>query len=413
MAFSPLDHLSFLQLDNGLRIYLKPSRGPALVSVQAWVRVGSIDETPAEAGLSHVLEHMVFKGTANHKAADISRWIESLGGSLNAETSKEYTHYYIDVPSPGARQAVSLMGELLYRATFDPDEWVRECPVILEEIKRRNDDPEAMLWDVFNDAVFDDIRLRRAVIGFPKTVRDVTPDGLRTFYRKHYTGRRSIVVVAGHFDPRDMRSWLKKAFDRMPAGGAARQPLPSQGTPTAKSRSLKRPVRQSYVAIGFPTPPAVHSDQERLDLLAAVSGEGRSSRLVESLREQKKLVWSVSAANITHEGPGVFGVFIDCDQKKREKGVEAAQKELMRFRRNPPTRDEVQRSKHLLQTAWLQSYETFHSQASTVGSFALDHHLDRLERYLPRLMAVTTKELKAVVDQYLQAAHFSTAVVEA
>src|SRR5262249_44168253 len=112
LSFSPLQSVSSHVLENGLRVYLKPDRRNALVSVQAWVRVGSVDETAAESGLSHVLEHMVFKGTASHRAADISRWIEALGGSMNAETSREYTHYYIDVPSSGLFQAVDLMGEL-------------------------------------------------------------------------------------------------------------------------------------------------------------------------------------------------------------------------------------------------------------------------------------------------------------
>src|SRR6185437_1329798 len=135
--FSPLDNVTFHPFPNGLRLYLKEDRTWPLVSVQAWVRVGSVDEEAAAAGVSHVLEHMVFKGTTHHAAADISRWVESQGGALNAETAKEYTHYYIDVPSVGTRKAVHLLAELLHRAALDPEEWKRECPVILEEIKRR------------------------------------------------------------------------------------------------------------------------------------------------------------------------------------------------------------------------------------------------------------------------------------
>src|SRR4051812_46223148 len=151
---------------------------------------------------------MLFKGTEHFRADEISRWIESLGGSLNAETSKEYTHYYIDVPAHGARQAVTLLAEFLYRATFDPEEWRRECPVILEEMKRRNDDPEAMLWDIFNEALYAHPRLRQPVIGYAETVEAVTPASLRAFYKKHYHADRMLLVIAGDFELPQMRSWI-------------------------------------------------------------------------------------------------------------------------------------------------------------------------------------------------------------
>src|SRR5262249_34786078 len=118
--FQPLQHLTSHHLPHGLRVFLKEEHRAPLVSVQAWVRVGSIDESESEAGLAHVLEHMVFKGTARHPPAEISQWVEAQGGALNAETSKEYTHYYIDLPSSGTRHAVHLLAELLCRASLDP-----------------------------------------------------------------------------------------------------------------------------------------------------------------------------------------------------------------------------------------------------------------------------------------------------
>src|SRR6185437_9030043 len=140
--FSPLEGMTSHRLPNGLRIYLKEDHRFPLVSTHAWIRVGSADENDGTAGLSHVLEHMVFKGTAHHGAAEISRWVESLGGGMNAETAREYTHYYIDVPREGAEKSVHLVAELLCRASLAQAEWKRERPVILEEMKRRNDDPD-------------------------------------------------------------------------------------------------------------------------------------------------------------------------------------------------------------------------------------------------------------------------------
>src|SRR5262249_10328639 len=127
--FQPLRGVTPHRLPSGVRVLLKENHSWPLVSVHAWVRVGSLDESESEAGLAHVLEHMVFKGTARHAAADISRWVEAHGGALNAETSKEYTHYYIDLPSSAASRAIHLTAELLTRATLDAAEWRRECPV--------------------------------------------------------------------------------------------------------------------------------------------------------------------------------------------------------------------------------------------------------------------------------------------
>ena len=142
-------------LANGLEVLLKSDRGWPVVSAHVWIKVGSVDETDARAGLAHILEHMVFKGTRRLSAEQIARRVEGAGGHMNAETSREYTHYYIDTPSAGGLAAVDILGELTYRAVLVPVEWSRECPVIQEEMKRRLDDAEVHLWDLFQDAVFD------------------------------------------------------------------------------------------------------------------------------------------------------------------------------------------------------------------------------------------------------------------
>ncbi len=413
MSFSPLQKVQRFTFPNGLRVFLKEDHAWPLVSAQAWVRVGSMDEAASQAGISHVIEHMVFKGTAHYAAAQISRWVEKAGGALNAETSREYTHYYIDVPSPGARQAVALLGELLHRARFDPREWKKECPVILEEIKRRNDDPDSLLWDLLSESLFEDPALSRPVIGSPESVAALTRETLYRYYRDRYSARRCTVVVAGDFKTREMLAWLKKAFRGMPAGPAPeeRQIRVTQALPRHVIR--QKPVRQSYVAYGFPTPPGIHPDHEALDLAAAILGDGRSSRLVRALREEKQLAWSISASNLTHEGPGLFTIFAECDPARRKSLSAALAQMLERFWRFPPGPKEIARAKNMIQTSWLQSFETFHSQAATVGLFAMENQLERLENYLPRLLKITPAHLRSVIDRYFNRLVLGSAVIEA
>ena len=397
--FSPLDNVTFHPFPNGLRLYLKEDRTWPLVSVQAWVRVGSVDEEAAAAGVSHVLEHMVLKGTTHHAAADISRWVESQGGALNAETAKEYTHYYIDVPSVGTRKAVHLLAELLHRAALDPEEWKRECPVILEEIKRRNDDPDALLWDLLNEALYDDPCCRRPVIGYPETVGRIDRDALARFYRAHYTAGRCLMVIAGDFKSRDVLRWVEAEFAGMPAG---EPPAPRRARSAARARQIgvRKAVKQAYAGFGFATPPSSHGDHEALDLIAAILGDGRGARLVRILREEKKLVWSVDAANLTQEGPGLFAVFCEC----RAENLRALKRELGRIfielRRFPPGAQELTRAKNILQTAWLQGFETYHNQAATLGGFALENQLPRLRSYLPRLRALSRSDVSRVIGRY-------------
>ncbi len=390
---------------------LKEDHSWPLVSVHAWVRVGSVDEQPTQAGIAHILEHMVFKGTRHLHAAEISRWVEVLGGAMNAETSKEYTHYYVDVPSAGTQKAVHLLGEMLHRAILDPKEWQRECPVILEEIKRRNDDPEALLWDLLNEALFEEEPLRRPVIGSEASVAGMSRDSIWDFYRAFYKTENSLVVVAGNFKPKLLLDWIYKSFDTMPRGTAPARDRFVLGPYAQRHMSLKRPVKQSYMALGFPTPPSSHPDHEALDVIATILGEGRSSRLVQILREKKRLVWSIGTAHYGHEGPGIFSVFAECTPANRRRLRFEVEKLFNQLKK--PTAQELTRAKNMIHNAWLQGFESYHQQAATLGVYALDNQLDRLKSYLPRVAAFTPAQLAVVAERYLHTLPLSTAVVEA
>lgn len=370
--------------------------------MHAWVRVGSIDESDADAGIAHVIEHMVFKGTAHYGALDIARWVESMGGAINAETSKEYTHYYIDVPSDGTRKAVHILSDMIFRANFEAGEWRRECPVILEEIKRRNDDPDVILWDLLNEAVFDDPSQRRPVIGSPATVGGMQLSRLKAFYRSFYSAHHTILVLTGDFSSREAMSWIKNDFGAMPRGALPPAREPHGAALCPRQLSVQKRVRQSYLGFGISTPPADHPDQEALDLIAVILGEGRSARLVRALREEQKLVWSISASNMTHAGPGLFAIFAECVKQKEAHVIEALNVELQRLKRVPPSTDELARAKQLIQTSWLQGIETIHSKASTIGSYALDNHLKRLRDYLPKMLRLNPVHIRNAIKQHFE-----------
>lgn len=400
--FSPLAGVTQRTLPNGLDVILRPDRRWPVVSVHAWVKVGSVDEVPARAGLAHILEHMVFKGTRRYSGDAVSRRVEQAGGHMNAETSREFTHYYIDIPSDGAAEAVRILAELTCHATLDGEEWRRECPVILEEMKRRADDPDVRLWDVFQEVMFDHEPLQRAVIGTEASVRAATIEDIRRFYRGHYTAGNTVVAIAGDFSEPALLRLVQREFAEMPAGERREM---RRRWPDARSRATERTVRQkirqAYGALGVLTPPADHEDQEALDLLADILTYGRNARLSRILREEKRLVWSVSASHMTHEGPGLFAIFLVCDPAKRDAATRACRRILQDFIGHPPTREEVERAKRAVQVAWWQGWETAHHQAAALGHHAMDRQLPRFERALPKLLGLTRAQLHRVTRRYL------------
>jgi len=408
MSFNSSFHT--FHLPNGLRVLLRADPSWPVVSAHAWVRVGSLDEPESLAGVSHVLEHMVFKGTRSLPPAEISRRVEASGGSLNAETSREYTHYHIDVPREGGALAVQMLGEMLFRATISPREWAKECPVILEEMKRRFDDPETTVWESLMEALYRDSVHQRPVIGSLESVSALTAAQIRDFYQTHYVAPRTLVVLAGDFTESEGRRWIEGTFRSMPTGEAPpRRPL-ARMTAEARALRVQRTVKQAYSAWAVPGPVGDHQDQEALDLLAVILGEGRNARLVRKLYEEEKIVWSISATHFTQQTGGMFAVFADCEPSKRRRVDAAVRRELDRLHRHPPTRAELERAKNLVQTSWLQGFETFHSQAAIVGAYALDGQSKRLERYLPRLLALTRKDIQTVIERYFRRPWVSSVV---
>ena len=278
-------------------------------------------------------------------------------------------------------------------------------------MKRRNDDAETAAWELLQEAVYADVPHARSVIGSPEGVSTFSAEDVRRFYKAHYTAGSTLIVIVGDFQTRDVLEHLRREFRSMPRGNPpASRPEAALQTPGAERR-VKKTVQQTYAIYGLSTPPAHHPDQEALDLLAVLLGDGRNARLVHTLREEKELVWSVGATNITQESPGIFAIFTEADAKKSPWVAPAVRSILQGLQRQPPTAEEIQRAKNLIQTSRLQGYESFHNQAAALGAYALEGHLDRLRYYLPKVLALKAKDLESVIDRYFSQA-LCSAVVE-
>lgn len=388
-------------LPNGLRTVIVEDHASPVVSLQIWVRCGGVNEEGPTSGVSHFLEHMIFKGTDKISANEISKIVESNGGSINAATASETTHYYIDMPSNKWEEAFDVLSQSVLNPAFPPQEFEKERKVILEEIKRRNDDPQSDLWDGFLEALYTQTPYRQKVIGSVQTITEMTRTLMVDQHRKFYVPNNMVVVVVGDVKRKDVLKKVKQVFGGLPRKDLP--PLPNLMEPPAENnavRTIRRSAKQAYLAIGFVGPSLNDPNQVAMDVMSATLGGGQSSRLYQVLREEKRLVWSVSASFITHAGSGAFGVFAECPPEK----VRSLPNDIyflfhdIEFNGFKP--EEVARAKAQLKSSWLYSQETYHGQASQWGFYTTLGAPGMVPNYLKRLAAVSPKSLAALLSEY-------------
>ena len=388
-------------LPNGLQTVIVEDHASPVVSLQIWVRCGGVNEAGPTSGVSHFLEHMIFKGTEKISANEISKIVESNGGSINAATSGETTHYYIDMPSDKWEQAFDVLSQSVLHPAFPPAEFEKERKVILEEIKRRNDDPQSDLWDGFLEALYTKTAYRQRVIGSVKTITEMPRSMMVDQHRLYYVPNNMVVVVVGDVKKKEVAKRIKDVFGSLPR--AALPPAPPLLEPPAENnavRTIRRSAKQAYLAIGFVGPTLKDPRQVDMDVLAATIGGGQSSRLYQVLREEKRLVWTVSASFMTHSGSGAFGVFAECPPDKVRSLPNDIYFLFNDVEFNGFTPEEVARAKSQLRSSWLFSQETYHGQASQWGFYTALGAPEMVSGYLKRLDAVSPSGLSKLLSEY-------------
>jgi predicted Zn-dependent peptidase len=390
---------------------LKEDRRVPVAALQVWARCGAIDESPSIYGISHGLEHMVFKGTPTRSAGEITRVIEAHGGSMNAATQLETTHYYIDVPSYGVDKALDVLADTILNPTFPQDELERERLVILEEIHRRDDSPDATLWDEFAAHVFHGTPYGIKVIGSIETVSNLSQNDLNKYFRAHYVPEKLTVVVAGDFSAKKMAVKLEKLFGKMPNIKPPAVPTMQNGAHRDLRQEIRRPVQMSYAAMGFPSVSFGDPDSVPLDVAADIIGGSASSRLNQKIREEKQLALGVSCDYMPFGEKGLFAVFGEMLPGKTDAAISGIRAEMENISNNPFTHDELARAKARIKSEWLQGSETAHGQASSLGNLAALGHLSVIESYLGTVDKLTPADLMNVYKKHIAGQDFWTTIL--
>ncbi len=391
-------------LPNGLTLIVKPDASAALASVQVWVKTGSQhEEAHLGAGLSHYLEHMLFKGTERRAGREISATVQAHGGYINAYTTFDRTVYYIDLPSEHCGVALDLLADAVLHSTLPADEVAREKEVILREIAMTRDDPDNRFWEAFFATAFREHPYRHPIIGYRDVFSAVTRDDLLAYYRTRYVPNNLVVVVVGDVDVAATQALVAQHFGSVPRARLA--PVLVPGEPTALARReqhLVEDLELTRAGLAWQVPGLTHPDAPALDLLATVLGAGDSSVLWQGIREQAGLVHAIDAQSWNPGSTGLFCVSFNCDAPKRVAATTAIERELARCARRGFPAAALRKARRQLVVGEINTRKTMAGQASRLGAAeVVVGDLGYNRAYFERLAPLTSRDLQRVLRQYL------------
>ena len=391
-------------LPNGVVVVLKPDSAAALASVQVWVRSGSVHEgAQLGGGLSHFLEHMLFKGTARRAGREISATIQAHGGYLNAYTTYDRTVYYVDLPSEHAGVAVDVLADAVLHSTLPEEEVVKERDVILREIAMTRDDPDNRLWDALFATAFREHPYRHPIIGHRDVFAAVSREELLAYYRERYVPDNLVVVVVGDVDPSAILAEIGRHFGAVPRRRLAPVLVPAEPRQLAPRREHRvEEVEVCRAILAWPIPGLTHADAPALDLLAAVVGQGESSLLWREVRDRAGLVHQIDAGAWNPGSSGLFCVSYTCDPDKRSRAEAAIHRALRGYLGHPVPAADLRKARRQLVVGEINSRKTMSGQASRLGAAeVVVGDLDHGRTYFGELARVTGRSLQAAAARYL------------
>ena len=388
-------------LPNGVAIVVEPHGTSGVVALQLWVRAGGRDEAPAELGLAHYLEHMLFKGTPARPQGFVEREIESVGGRINAGTSVDYTFYHVLIPAERATAAVEMLADLSVNATLEASTLDREKQVVLEEMRLGEDNPRRELLRRLYALVFEAHPYGRPVIGRPDLVRGLTRDALNGFYRRHYVPEAFTLVVVGPVAPAAILETATRTFGRIPRGDVGRLPAAQPPPPHPARLDIERAATQAHLAMGWLAPRIDHADTPAVDLLAAILGQARSARLTRALRDRLGLVTSIGSRYSALEAAGIVAVTAQLSPANLDAVEAEIVREVRRIRDEGVGDAERRRAVTVAEARLAFARETVEGRAHAYGQAETIWRLEEEMAYLDRLRSVTTEQLRAAARRYL------------
>lgn len=400
-------------LDNGLTILQVPVTGFQSVSVGIFVKVGSRYERPAEAGAAHFIEHMLFKGTTHRPTARIiAEEIEGIGGIYNAYTDQETTVYYAKVAASQVSTALSVLADLVQNPLFDAGEVEKERQVIGEELNMMYDSPDSWVLVLVDRLLWPNHPLGQNVAGTHQTLAGMSRDSLLSFYRAAYHPANLLVAVAGAFEPARVVSELDGLLGNwQPQSIPAFEPAPEPQT-QARWQVEHRSIEQGHLSLAIPGLPRTHPDRYALSVLNAILGEGMSSRLFQTIREEQGLAYAVDSSLSLLQDTGSLNIYAGVDPNRAVDALQAILAELERLCAGPVPPQELHKTKEYLKGRLVLSLEDSFNQAAWVAYQTM--FMDRVKtpgEVMQAYNAVTAADVQRVAQKILLPARYNLAVV--
>lgn len=373
-------------LDNRLRLVTEAMPHVRSVSVGVWLTRGSRHETAEVGGIAHFVEHMLFKGTATRTAEDIAQAIDSIGGQLDAFTSKEYAGYYIKVLDEHLPVALEVLSDIILRPAFDPDDIEREKKVILEEIKMVEDTPDDLVHEMFTQAFWEGHPLGRPILGLKETVEALTAPVLREYFEQTYIAPNLIIAAAGNLRHETFRDLIRSTFGNVGTQGPPTDHVAPAAAPFLITR--EKELEQSHICLGSPSYPQSHADRYSLYILNTLLGGSMSSRLFQNIREKRGLAYAVFSGLAAYSDAGMLTVYAGCANESVPEVVDLVVEELRGLKREPLPAAELRRAKDHLKGNLMLSLESTSSRMT---------HLARQDIYFDQHF--TLDETLAAIEQ--------------
>lgn len=388
-------------LPSGLVVATETMPASLSVAVGAWVGVGSRDEPAPLAGVSHFLEHLLFKGTVDRSAQDISRSVDRVGGDMNAFTAKEYTAYYCRLPAARAQFGIELLGEVVGQPALRDSDVEIERQVILEELAMDDDEPDDVAYRLLAEQLYPDHPLGRETAGERATVGSISAADVRAFHGDHYGPDTTVVAVAGAVDHDQVVAWVERAFAPLPISGR-RPERSAPGAPSVGEFAREDDTEQVQLLVGLRSFDRRDDDREALDVLVHVLGGGMSSRLFDEIREQRGLAYSVYAGSSLFDDAGAVSVYAGTQPQHLAEVRGLIERELDAMRTDGITADELEIAVGYLTGAYVLGLEDTGSRMARLGAQLVSTGQVRtVDEQVRRWSAVTLADVHRVAERVL------------
>lgn len=396
-------------LSNGIRVVAEKIPYLKSVSIGVWVGNGSRYEKKEENGMSHFIEHMLFKGTNKRNASQIAGEIDAIGGQINAFTAREYTCFYTKTLDAHASVAMDVMSDMIFNSKLSEDDINLERGVIIEEINLYEDSPEDLVYDLFSEAAWGDTPMGRTILGTKESLEGITSETMREYMKSHYTSDNIIISVSGNLCE-DFFELLEHFFGKKSLN-KGKPYMPE--TEYKPGQSIKtKDIEQLQLVVGFKGIDIMDESVYSLLVFNNVFGSGMSSRLFQNIREKYGLVYSICAGHSAYINTGTFDISAGMSADNAKRVAELISDEIVRVKRDKLTRSEVDTAKEMLKGSYILSYESTGARMQGAGrSLLLDKPIYTQEEALEKIENVSVDSVAEIIDRVLDVNTMSVAAV--